>query len=396
MEVAAFDDERAFAAHVAPELLGCKSGAQVHAYVSSLGESGTAWEYLAAAVVLSWTLDAKGAYALFARAYDRAAHVEDFATAASVVESHAHHAKLLGDVALAAEVYDRALDLSAARGLSACLLRCAAAAALLAGDAGDLERAARLLALALPHAQSREQRALLAPVALALAAENNDEAALAQWGSPFQIEIALRSRERQACVFATMAALTDAAAPDRRLASAVRRALLRSIGSSETVEIFTLAARHGELDDARLAADALTALVAPERAYIKAHALLARAQVLVRGGNRAPGVDRAGDAARAFSAMGLRRWMNEAMMLLLRPENNGTARARRGRSDGSALTGREEQVAHLIRRGASNREVAAALQISEHTVERHVSSILGRLGLRSRWQIGEPKNAKEY
>ncbi|MGA9944581.1 MAG: helix-turn-helix transcriptional regulator, partial [Candidatus Cybelea sp.] len=54
-----------------------------------------------------------------------------------------------------------------------------------------------------------------------------------------------------------------------------------------------------------------------------------------------------------------------------------------------ALTGREEQVAQLIRRGARNREVAAALQISEHTVERHVSSILGRLGLRSRWQIAD-------
>ncbi|MEO6835146.1 MAG: helix-turn-helix transcriptional regulator [Candidatus Tumulicola sp.] len=44
-------------------------------------------------------------------------------------------------------------------------------------------------------------------------------------------------------------------------------------------------------------------------------------------------------------------------------------------------------MAHLVRRGASNREVAHTLQISEHTVERHVSSILSRLGLRSRWQI---------
>jgi DNA-binding NarL/FixJ family response regulator len=52
-------------------------------------------------------------------------------------------------------------------------------------------------------------------------------------------------------------------------------------------------------------------------------------------------------------------------------------------------------VAHLIRRGARNREVAHALQISEHTVERHVSSILGRLGLRSRWQIVDPKKVSE-
>jgi len=68
---------------------------------------------------------------------------------------------------------------------------------------------------------------------------------------------------------------------------------------------------------------------------------------------------------------------------------------RRGRSTASALTGREQQVANLIRRGARNREVAVALQISEHTVERHVSSILGRLGLRSRWQIVDPGKTSE-
>ena len=85
--------------------------------------------------------------------------------------------------------------------------------------------------------------------------------------------------------------------------------------------------------------------------------------------------------------MGLRRWTNEAMGLLVSQEPSSERRTR-GRS-GSVLTGREEQVAQLIRRGARNREVAAALQISEHTVERHVSSILGRLGLRSRWQIAD-------
>jgi DNA-binding NarL/FixJ family response regulator len=117
--------------------------------------------------------------------------------------------------------------------------------------------------------------------------------------------------------------------------------------------------------------------------------------VLFRGGERAAWIDHAGDAARAFNAMGMRRWMNEAMLLLVRQENESFPR-RRGRPMGSALTGREQQVAHLIRRGARNREVAAALQISEHTVERHVSSILGRLGLRSRWQIADPRNASEH
>ncbi|MBV8723990.1 MAG: response regulator transcription factor, partial [Candidatus Eremiobacteraeota bacterium] len=98
--------------------------------------------------------------------------------------------------------------------------------------------------------------------------------------------------------------------------------------------------------------------------------------------------ENAGDAARAFSAMGLRRYADEAMALLVR-HTGGPCRPR-GKPR-STLTQREEQIANLIRRGARNREIASALQISEHTVERHVSSILGRLGLRSRWQIGDTR-----
>ena len=97
-------------------------------------------------------------------------------------------------------------------------------------------------------------------------------------------------------------------------------------------------------------------------------------------------IDSASDAARAFDAIGLRRWTNEAMSFLVRNDAPSDAAARR-RPTAVSLTKREQQVAHLVRRGASNRDVARALQISEHTVERHVSSILSRLGLRSRWQI---------
>jgi DNA-binding NarL/FixJ family response regulator len=52
----------------------------------------------------------------------------------------------------------------------------------------------------------------------------------------------------------------------------------------------------------------------------------------------------------------------------------------------AALTGRELEVLGLVGAGHANKEIAARLQISEHTARTHVSSILGKLGLSSRTQ----------
>ncbi|MBV8197102.1 MAG: response regulator transcription factor, partial [Candidatus Eremiobacteraeota bacterium] len=153
-------------------------------------------------------------------------------------------------------------------------------------------------------------------------------------------------------------------------------------------ELFTVAARYGDLDDARYALRDFEGCAYPERRYLQAHRLLARAYLAFRTAQYSLCSESAGDAARAFSAMGLRRWTDEAMALLVRHGGGGWRPRGKLRS---ALTQREEQIANLIRRGARNREIASTLQISEHTVERHVSSILGRLGLRSRWQIADTR-----
>ncbi len=50
------------------------------------------------------------------------------------------------------------------------------------------------------------------------------------------------------------------------------------------------------------------------------------------------------------------------------------------------LTPREKEVLRLIAQGASNREIAQQLYISEGTVKNYVTSILGRLNLRDRTQ----------
>jgi non-specific serine/threonine protein kinase len=51
------------------------------------------------------------------------------------------------------------------------------------------------------------------------------------------------------------------------------------------------------------------------------------------------------------------------------------------------LTDRERQVAVLVARGSSNRDIAATLFISERTVESHIQHILNKLSFRSRAQI---------
>jgi DNA-binding NarL/FixJ family response regulator len=72
-------------------------------------------------------------------------------------------------------------------------------------------------------------------------------------------------------------------------------------------------------------------------------------------------------AERELRALGVRTW-------------------RRGAAGGGVdeLTARELEVAQLVARGDTNPEIAARLFLSRKTVERHVSNILGKVGVRNR------------
>lgn len=63
-----------------------------------------------------------------------------------------------------------------------------------------------------------------------------------------------------------------------------------------------------------------------------------------------------------------------------------------GVAKSSLLTGRETEILQLLAKGATNREIATALQISIPTVKTHVSTILSKLGVTSRTQAALQAN----
>lgn len=61
--------------------------------------------------------------------------------------------------------------------------------------------------------------------------------------------------------------------------------------------------------------------------------------------------------------------------------------ARQTSATDDELTEREKDVLTLVAQGATNKEIAAALHISENTVSFHMKNILGKLHLRNRAQV---------
>jgi len=53
----------------------------------------------------------------------------------------------------------------------------------------------------------------------------------------------------------------------------------------------------------------------------------------------------------------------------------------------SRLSERERQISYLVARGMKNRDIAAALQISENTVKRHLQSIFSKTGSHDRLEL---------
>ena len=110
-----------------------------------------------------------------------------------------------------------------------------------------------------------------------------------------------------------------------------------------------------------------------------ARTLLALGTVERRVRHRRAARQTLGEALAAFESLGGALWAERTSAELARIGGRQAA--------GDELTPSERQVAALVAEGRTNREVAAALVLSDRTVEGHLSSVYAKLGVRSRAEL---------
>jgi DNA-binding CsgD family transcriptional regulator/tetratricopeptide (TPR) repeat protein len=162
--------------------------------------------------------------------------------------------------------------------------------------------------------------------------------------------------------------------------------------------------RAAGVGDPEAWADAAERWAALDQPYPSAYARYREAEAVLAGQARsaraAQALRAAHDVALGLGASPLRDEIEglagRARLALTRPEEQARANGGRERpgapgpsappSPLDALTARELDVLALMAEGRTNREIAAALYISEKTASVHVSHILAKLGVRSRVQ----------
>jgi DNA-binding NarL/FixJ family response regulator len=141
-----------------------------------------------------------------------------------------------------------------------------------------------------------------------------------------------------------------------------------------------LAANRADLESSLAAIDrALDLYGRLEMPFERARTLLAHGVTLRRAKRRRHAREVLQHALAEFDRLGARLWSERTRAELARI-------AGRAPSAGE-LTPAERRVASLVAEGKTNREVAAALYLSERTVEGHLAHVFNKLGVRSRTEL---------
>jgi two-component system response regulator DesR len=114
---------------------------------------------------------------------------------------------------------------------------------------------------------------------------------------------------------------------------------------------------------------------------LRAHAPAPRVILMSGAGGISP---RAARAAGASGFISKDRSAPEIAELIRTVGNGGEAFESGEEETGAHLTEREAEILGLLAGGATNREIAAAIYLSPHTVKEHVSALFRKLGARNR------------
>jgi DNA-binding CsgD family transcriptional regulator len=161
--------------------------------------------------------------------------------------------------------------------------------------------------------------------------------------------------------------------------------LARRLGRAWALAISTrtralVRAARGDLDGALAAfEDALAQHTRTQDPFQHARTLLAVGTTRRRVKQRAAARETLEQALDAFETIGAPLWAGKTRAELARIGGRAPGR--------DALTPSEERIAALVAEGQTNREVAAALFVTEHTVEAALTRVYRKLGVRSRTEL---------
>lgn len=140
-----------------------------------------------------------------------------------------------------------------------------------------------------------------------------------------------------------------------------------------------MSAANGELDAAlRSVHDAMAHHERLPMPFERARTQLLLGQIQRRKRHTQAAINALSQAAVVFEELGSPLWSSRAHRELERLTT---------RSAGATLTHSERQIAEYAATGLTNRQIAAAMYLSEKTVEMHLSSAYRKLGVRSRTQL---------
>jgi ATP/maltotriose-dependent transcriptional regulator MalT len=225
----------------------------------------------------------------------------------------------------------------------------------------------------------------------ALALDAGDAAGAADWAERFLRQVGEVNRTKRAhgleLLVRARAALGDqdaaraALAELEALSAKIDTDLFRA-GAAFAGGVVAAAAGEAEADAARrLLEDAVDLYERRGLPYEAAEARLALAEVLAADERPAHAAAEADRAIEGLEAIGAAQRAEHAR---LRQASFVSIAATAAVTRPDTLTRRESEILGLVAEGLSNKQIAARLTLSEHTVHRHVANILVKLGLSSR------------